>query len=58
MPKFNLEWFSFHYGQDIKPLSFELQGKSWFSKIEFDSYGYEKISGISFKEDYLLTGTF
>jgi len=27
MPKFNLQWFSFHYGQDIKILSFELQGK-------------------------------
>jgi len=27
MSKFNLQWFSFHYGQDIKALSFELQEK-------------------------------
>jgi hypothetical protein len=40
MPKFNWQWFSFHYGKDIKPLFLELQAKKWLSKIEFNTYGY------------------
>ena len=37
MSKFNLQWFAFHYGQDIKPIFLEMQVKISFSKIEFNS---------------------
>ena len=50
MPKFNLQRFSFHYGQNIKPLSFELQVKRGLLKIESNSY-----NGIMLVQHRILT---
>jgi hypothetical protein len=52
MPKFDLQRFSFHYEENIKPLFLELQAKKWISKIEFNSYS---CFGLNLEPSCFLT---